>query len=134
MRGPGIPTARITGWGVALPDKVVTNADFEARSDTSDEWIVERTGIRERRFGGTTSSLAVEAGREAIKRAGSADDVDLLYPVHHHPRSDSAGHLVGRSQRARLLGRRFRPERGLRRVRLQHRQRRCTPTEPRTTT
>ena len=45
--------ACITGWGTALPDKVVTNADLEATLDTSDEWIVERTGIRERRVGGT---------------------------------------------------------------------------------
>jgi 3-oxoacyl-[acyl-carrier-protein] synthase-3 len=56
MRG-----AQITGWGFALPDKVVTNADYEARLDTSDEWIVERTGIRERHHGGTTSGLAVES-------------------------------------------------------------------------
>ncbi|MGO9910485.1 MAG: 3-oxoacyl-ACP synthase, partial [Acidimicrobiales bacterium] len=60
----------ITGWGTALPEKVVTNAEFEARLDTTDTWIVERTGIRERRFGGTTSSLAVEAGAAAITRAG----------------------------------------------------------------
>jgi 3-oxoacyl-[acyl-carrier-protein] synthase III len=38
MRG-----AQITGWGFALPDKVVTNADFEARLDTNDEWIIERS-------------------------------------------------------------------------------------------
>jgi 3-oxoacyl-[acyl-carrier-protein] synthase-3 len=69
----------ITGWGTALPEKVVTNAEFEARLDTSDEWIVERTGIRERRFGGTTSSLAVEAAAAAITKAGlEARDIDLL--------------------------------------------------------
>ncbi len=69
----------ITGWGSALPEKVVTNADFEARLDTSDAWIVERTGIRERRIGGTTSSLAIEAGAAAITRAGlSPSDIDLL--------------------------------------------------------
>lgn len=69
----------MTGWGSALPDLVVTNADFEARLDTSDAWIVERTGIRERRFGGTTGGLAVEAGRAALKAAGvEADQVDLL--------------------------------------------------------
>jgi 3-oxoacyl-[acyl-carrier-protein] synthase-3 len=72
-------SAVITGWGAALPDKVVTNADFAARLDTSDEWIVERTGIRERRMGGTTSGLAVEAGRRALERAGvEPSDVDLL--------------------------------------------------------
>ena len=74
-----LPGATITGWAAALPDTVVTNADFEARLDTSDAWIVERTGIRERRFGGTTSTLAIEACRGALKRAGvEAGDVDLL--------------------------------------------------------
>jgi 3-oxoacyl-[acyl-carrier-protein] synthase-3 len=60
----------IRGWGSALPEKVVTNADFASRLDTSDEWIVERTGIRERRFGGSTGTLAVEAGQQAIDQAG----------------------------------------------------------------
>jgi 3-oxoacyl-[acyl-carrier-protein] synthase-3 len=69
----------IAGWGTALPEKVVTNAEFESRLDTTDAWIVERTGIRERRFGGTTSSLAVEAGAAAITKAGlSPSDIDLL--------------------------------------------------------
>jgi 3-oxoacyl-[acyl-carrier-protein] synthase-3 len=69
----------ITGWGFALPDHVVTNEDFAARLDTSDEWIVARTGIRERRVGGTTSSLAIEAGRAALKGAGiDGSDIDLL--------------------------------------------------------
>jgi 3-oxoacyl-[acyl-carrier-protein] synthase-3 len=73
------PGGAITGWGIALPDKVVTNADFAARLDTSDAWIVERTGIRERRFGGTTKSLAVEAGRAALAKSGNvAADIDLL--------------------------------------------------------
>lgn len=62
--------SRITGWGTALPDQVVTNADFEARLDTSDTWITERTGIKERRFGGTTASLAAEAGKVALEVAG----------------------------------------------------------------
>jgi 3-oxoacyl-[acyl-carrier-protein] synthase-3 len=71
--------AVISGWGAALPEKVVTNADFAARLDTSDEWIVERTGIRERRMGGTTSELAVEASRAALQRAGlEPQEVDLL--------------------------------------------------------
>ena len=71
--------ARITGWGSAVPDTVVTNAEFEGRLATSDEWITERTGIKERRWGGTTSSLSIEAGNAAIKRAGlSAADIDLL--------------------------------------------------------
>jgi 3-oxoacyl-[acyl-carrier-protein] synthase III len=74
--------AGIVGWGTAVPDGRVTNADLEARLDTSDEWIVERTGIRERRVasaGETTSSLAVEAASHAIKRAGLVPaDIDLL--------------------------------------------------------
>jgi 3-oxoacyl-[acyl-carrier-protein] synthase-3 len=71
--------AAIVGWGSALPDRVVTNADFAARLDTSDEWITERTGIRERHFGGSTASLAVEAGRKALKSAGlTGADIDLL--------------------------------------------------------
>jgi 3-oxoacyl-[acyl-carrier-protein] synthase-3 len=61
----------ITGWGTALPDKVLTNEDLRASGlDTSDEWIIERTGIRERRVGGTTASLSIEAGRRAIEGAG----------------------------------------------------------------
>jgi 3-oxoacyl-[acyl-carrier-protein] synthase-3 len=79
LKSSAIPTASITGWGTALPDKVVTNADFAARLDTSDAWIVERTGIRERRFGGTTRSLAVEAAEAALDRAGrTAGEIDLL--------------------------------------------------------
>lgn len=71
--------SRITGWGTALPERVVTNADFEAHLDTSDEWIVERTGIKERRYGGTTASLAAEAGKRAIESAGLLpSDIDLL--------------------------------------------------------
>jgi len=69
----------ITGWGSALPDNVVTNADLEARLDTTDEWIVTRSGIRERRIGGSVSSLATEAGRRALERAGvSPAQVELL--------------------------------------------------------
>ena len=59
----------ITGWGMALPETVVTNADLEARLDTSDSWITERTGIKERRIGGTTIELAIQAGAQALKSA-----------------------------------------------------------------
>lgn len=69
----------ITGWGMAAPDKVITNDDLSARLDTSDEWISERTGIRERRVGGTTSSLAIEAGHRALARAGRTPaDIDQV--------------------------------------------------------
>ena len=72
-------SARITGWGSALPDKIVTNADLEDTLDTNDEWIVERTGIRERRIGGTTTGLGVEAGQRAMALAGvTGDDIDLV--------------------------------------------------------
>jgi 3-oxoacyl-[acyl-carrier-protein] synthase III len=71
--------ARITGWGRAVPDKVLTNDDLAKTMDTSNEWIVERTGIHERRVGGVTSELAVTAGRLAIESAGlRADQIDLL--------------------------------------------------------
>ena len=71
-------TTRLTGWGAALPDKVVTNADLEVALDTSDAWIVERTGIRERRIGSTTTGLATEAARAALARASvRPEDLDL---------------------------------------------------------
>src|SRR5271154_5651708 len=60
----------VAGCGISLPDKVLTNADLAARLDTSDEWITERTGIKERRVGGITSEMAIEAGRRAIQDAG----------------------------------------------------------------
>jgi 3-oxoacyl-[acyl-carrier-protein] synthase-3 len=75
----GVRGAAITGWGTALPDQVVTNHDLERTLDTNHEWIVERTGIRERRVGGTTAGLSVEAGRQAIERAGlQPGDIDAL--------------------------------------------------------
>ncbi len=71
--------AVITGWGAALPDRIVTNAELEARLDTSDTWIRERTGIAARRVGGTTADLAVAAGRRALDEAGCGpDDIDLV--------------------------------------------------------
>lgn len=69
----------VIGWGSALPDTVVTNADLESRLDTTDEWVTERTGIRERRVGGSVSELATRAGRLAIERSGcTPQSVDLL--------------------------------------------------------
>ena len=79
MTLPSPSGATITGWGTALPDIIVTNADFEARLDTTDAWITERTGIRERRHGGTTAGLAVEAGRKALDMAGlTGADIDFI--------------------------------------------------------
>jgi 3-oxoacyl-[acyl-carrier-protein] synthase III len=74
--------ACVNGWGTAVPEQRLTNADLEQRVDTTDAWIVERTGIRERRVAApadTTASLAIEAGTAAIKHAGIPPDaVDLL--------------------------------------------------------
>jgi len=69
----------VSGWGAALPPKVVTNDELAATMDTSDEWIVTRTGIRERRVGGTTAGLSVESGRLALEMAGlTPDRIDAL--------------------------------------------------------
>lgn len=72
----------ITGVGMAVPDKVVTNADLEKTVDTSDEWIRTRTGIRERRIsepGEASSDYAVRAARKAMEMAGvTADQIDLI--------------------------------------------------------
>jgi len=72
----------ITGTGSALPRTVVTNADLAARVDTTDDWIVERTGIRQRYIAEpdeTTSSLATEAARRALEAAGvEASQIDLI--------------------------------------------------------
>ncbi|MDP9342297.1 MAG: ketoacyl-ACP synthase III [Actinomycetota bacterium] len=74
--------AAIAGTGSALPDNLVPNAYFESSIETSDEWIVDRTGIRARRFaveGQTTADLAAEAAGRALESAGmSAQQVDLL--------------------------------------------------------
>jgi 3-oxoacyl-[acyl-carrier-protein] synthase-3 len=66
----GVAGAVITGWGTALPPKILTNDDLAGMMDTSDEWIQERTGIKERRVGGTTAGLSVEAARKAIEMSG----------------------------------------------------------------
>ncbi|MBX7219262.1 MAG: ketoacyl-ACP synthase III [Blastocatellia bacterium] len=75
-------SAGITGTGHMLPEKVLTNADLERMVETSDDWIVSRTGIRERHIaapGETTSLIAASAGRKAIEAAGlSALDLDLI--------------------------------------------------------
>ena len=74
--------ARIIGTGGYLPEKVLTNADLEKIVDTSDEWIVTRTGIRERHIaaeGQTTCDLSEQAARQAIERAGiHKDEIDLI--------------------------------------------------------
>jgi 3-oxoacyl-[acyl-carrier-protein] synthase-3 len=61
-----VPGLRLTGWGVGLPDRVVTNDELSRTLATSDEWIAERTGIRERRVGGSASTLGLAAARAAL--------------------------------------------------------------------
>ncbi|HEX8220063.1 MAG TPA: beta-ketoacyl-ACP synthase 3, partial [Chloroflexia bacterium] len=74
--------AAITGWGSAVPERVLTNFDLEKIVETSDEWITSRTGIRQRHVlseGETTSTLAVAASRQALEKAGvSPWQVDLV--------------------------------------------------------
>ena len=74
--------AAITGWGMAVPERVLTDADLEKMVDTSDEWIVSRTGIKERHVVGpndSTTSLAVSAARKGARPRGlTADDIDLI--------------------------------------------------------
>jgi 3-oxoacyl-[acyl-carrier-protein] synthase-3 len=72
----------LSGTGSALPCQCVTNAELAERVDTSDEWIVERTGIRQRYIAGegeTTSTLAIEAARKALDAAGvDAQEIGLI--------------------------------------------------------
>jgi 3-oxoacyl-[acyl-carrier-protein] synthase-3 len=74
--------AVIAGVGSCLPERVLSNDDLARIVDTSDAWIVERTGIRERRIAGegeTTRTLAVKAAQAALAHAGmSADEIDLI--------------------------------------------------------
>jgi 3-oxoacyl-[acyl-carrier-protein] synthase-3 len=83
--GPAVPALRyahIVGWGKALPERVLSNHDLEAIVETNDEWIVARTGIRERRIANeseTTASLALKAAQRALKVANILPtDVDLI--------------------------------------------------------
>src|SRR5512139_2558783 len=72
----------IVGTGSYAPEKILTNKDLEALVATNDEWIVERTGIRERHIaaqGEASSDLALKAAQKALKMAGvRAEDVDLI--------------------------------------------------------
>ena len=71
--------SRITSWGAALPEKIVTNHDLAQTLDTSDTWITERTGIKERRIGDSTAAIATEAGRQCLDRIGlGPNDIDVL--------------------------------------------------------
>jgi 3-oxoacyl-[acyl-carrier-protein] synthase-3 len=69
----------LTGWGRALPERIVTNDDLAATMDTSDEWIRERTGIHRRHIGSTTAELSIQSGRRAIEMAGiDPSSIDAL--------------------------------------------------------
>ncbi|MFN7102925.1 MAG: beta-ketoacyl-ACP synthase III [Pseudorhizobium sp.] len=72
----------VRGYGAALPKRVVTNRELEETVATSDEWIVQRTGIRQRYIAGegeTTASLGEQAARAALDKAGlTPDDIDLV--------------------------------------------------------
>ncbi len=74
--------ARIISTGSALPEKILTNADLEKMVDTDDQWIQDRTGIKQRHVvveGETTSTLAVQAAKQALQRANmTADELDLI--------------------------------------------------------
>jgi 3-oxoacyl-[acyl-carrier-protein] synthase-3 len=70
---------RFKGWGIAVPDRIVTNDELSQTLDTSDAWIIERTGIKERRIGGSARTLGAKAGQRALDDAGlKASDIDFL--------------------------------------------------------
>jgi 3-oxoacyl-[acyl-carrier-protein] synthase-3 len=72
----------ITGWGMQVPEQVLTNADLERMVETSDEWITSRTGIKQRHIAGpgeSASTLSIAAARKALDRAGiTGTDLDLI--------------------------------------------------------
>src|SRR3954466_4136373 len=74
--------AHVTGWGRYVPSQVLSNKDLERMVDTNDEWIVSRTGLRERRVAAaneTTASMGAVAGLRAIYAAGiDPNDIDLI--------------------------------------------------------
>jgi len=82
MKGGSLQRSRILSTGSYLPPKVMSNSDMEKLVDTSEEWIIERTGIKERRIADesqATSDLAYEASKIALERAGlRAEDIDLI--------------------------------------------------------
>ena len=77
--------AHIVGWGMAVPDKILTNADLAAIVETSDEWIRSRTGIRERHIAGeqdTTATLGLKAAQRALEIADILPtDIDMIITV-----------------------------------------------------
>ncbi|MGZ5287789.1 MAG: 3-oxoacyl-ACP synthase III family protein, partial [Flavisolibacter sp.] len=106
-----MPRSRIAGIGMYVPEQVVTNDDLTQYMDTSDAWIQERTGIKERRYadrtGETTATMGVEAAKIAIERAGlTNDDIDFivfatLSPDYYFP---GCGVLVQRAMKMKEIG------------------------------
>ena len=74
--------SKIIGTGSDLPEKILTNADLEKMVDTDDQWIQDRTGIKQRHVAGegeTTSTMGLKAAHKALEAAGiTADDIDLI--------------------------------------------------------
>ncbi|MDX1937297.1 MAG: beta-ketoacyl-ACP synthase III [Flavihumibacter sp.] len=103
--------SKIAGIGMYVPQQVFTNHDLMKVMDTSDEWIQERTGIKERRYakrtGETTTTMAVEAATIAIERAGiTSQDIDFivfatLSPDYYFP---GCGVLVQRAMKMKEIG------------------------------
>jgi 3-oxoacyl-[acyl-carrier-protein] synthase-3 len=89
------PRARITGTGMYVPDRVVTNHDLEQLMDTTDEWIRQRSGIQERRFiqpGQLSVDVAEPAARRALAAAGrEPDEIDCLVLATLSPQADFPG-------------------------------------------
>ena len=103
----GVRGATITGWGTAVPPKVLTNKDLEEMFETSDEWIIERTGIHERRVGGTTTGLSIESGRKALEMSGvDLSEVDALVLATTTPDRTVPASSPGVAVRARVALRR----------------------------
>ena len=116
----------ITGLGVHVPDKVLTNAELAEIVETTDEWIRERTGIRERRIAADDEALtdiALPAARAAIDDAGvDAADIDFLDLRHRDPGHDVPDVLRAPRGRARdAASGRVRPPRRVYGLRLRHR-------------
>lgn len=94
------PQARITGMGIYVPQKVLTNKDFETMVDTTDDWIVSRTGIKERRIAAAdeyTSDMGAAAAKNALEDAKiTIDDIDIILTATMTPdyTSSSAAALI----------------------------------------
>ena len=106
-----MPQTKIAGVGYYVPKNVVTNNDLLQYMDTSDEWIQERSGIKERRYadrvGETTTTMGIEAAKIAIERAGiTAQDIDFiifatLSPDYYFP---GCGVLLQRAMKMKEIG------------------------------